>query len=177
MSELKKQTFDIVILSAVLEHISDPLAILWKIHGILSQNGYLRLEVPYESFYYRNWFGDSFTQKYLNLLAHSLNKVMKFGSVEFLNENKRRQRRDHSWDVVEDDFDLNFLDLESVFASFERFPELSFYVGEYSLDFISLMIFFLVKRLSDLFSIVSGYPFSFSVSDGDEGAGAHGILD
>ena len=49
-----------------------------------------------------------------------------------------------------DDFDFNFLDLKSVFAGFEGFPELSFHDGEYGFDFISLMIFFLVKRLSDI---------------------------
>lgn len=77
MKDLEKQTFNIVILSAVLEHVSDPLAILRKIRGILSTNGYLLLEVPYESFYYRNWFGDSITQKYLNLLTHSPKQVVK----------------------------------------------------------------------------------------------------
>lgn len=77
ISDLEKQTFDIVILSAVLEHVSDPLAILQKIHGILSQNGYLLLEVPYESFYYRNWFGDSLTKNYLDLLLHFPRQALK----------------------------------------------------------------------------------------------------
>jgi hypothetical protein len=39
------------------------------------------------------------------------------------------------------------------------------------------MIFYLVKRSSDSSSIVTCNPFSFSVSDGDEGTGPHGILD
>jgi 2-polyprenyl-3-methyl-5-hydroxy-6-metoxy-1,4-benzoquinol methylase len=77
ISDLENQTYDIVILSAVLEHVSDPHAILRKIHMILSENGYLLLQVPYESFYYQNWFGDSLTRKYLNLLAYSPRQVMK----------------------------------------------------------------------------------------------------
>jgi hypothetical protein len=78
---------------------------------------------------------------------------------------------------VEDNFDLNFLDPESVFASFEIFPKLSFQDGEYGFNLVSLMIFFLIKRLIDPSSIVSGYLFSFSVSDRDEKTGAQGILD
>ena len=65
-------------------------------------------------------------------------------------------------------------DLESVFSCLEGFPELSFQDGEYGFDLVSLMIFFLIERLSDSSSIVSGNPFPFSVSYGDEGAGVEG---
>ena len=61
--------------------------------------------------------------------------------------------------------DFDFLDLESVFPSFERFPELSFHDGEHGFDIVSLMIFFLIERLSDSSSIISGDSLTFSVSD------------
>ncbi|WP_421910136.1 class I SAM-dependent methyltransferase [Methanolacinia petrolearia] len=63
-------TFDVVILSMVLEHVSDPHVILNKIHEILAPDGYLVLEVPYEPFKYKNWFGNK-TENYLNKLANS----------------------------------------------------------------------------------------------------------
>jgi len=67
--------------------------------------------------------------------------------------------------------------LDSVFPRFEGFSELSFQDGEYGFDFISLMVFFLIERLSDSSSIVSGYSFTFSVSDRDERARVESISD
>ena len=60
------------------------------------------------------------------------------------------------------------LNLESVFSSFKGFTEPSFQDREHGFNLIPLMIFFVVENLSDTFSIVSGNPFPFSVSDWDK---------
>jgi len=44
--DFDKEKFDFIILSQVLEHISDPLQILMKIRTLLSQNGILAIAVP-----------------------------------------------------------------------------------------------------------------------------------
>jgi 2-polyprenyl-3-methyl-5-hydroxy-6-metoxy-1,4-benzoquinol methylase len=54
--------FDIIILFHVLEHLPDPLATLKKVHLLLSENGFLLIEVPnfgsFESLVFRSkWIG------------------------------------------------------------------------------------------------------------------------
>lgn len=56
-------------------------------------------------------------------------------------------------------------DMESLFPSLKRFTKLSFQNGEYSLDLVSLMILFLIERVSNSSSIMFGYSFSFPFSD------------
>ena len=69
---------------------------------------------------------------------------------------------------MKDHLNFNFLDLESVFTSFEGFTELSFQDRENRFDFVSLVIFALIEQLSKLSSIVSGDSFSFPVPDRDK---------
>ena len=76
-----------------------------------------------------------------------------------------------------DHFDFDLLDLESVFPSLERLTELSFQNREYGFDFVSLMVFFIIKRQSDSFSIISGDSFTFSISDRDKGTRVERISD
>ena len=54
------------------------------------------------------------------------------------------------------------------FSCFQRFSELSFNDGERGFDLVSLMIPGLVERSGEFSTIDAKYPFSFSVSDGDE---------
>ena len=70
---------------------------------------------------------------------------------------------------MEDHFDFNLLDLETVYLSLEGFPKLSFQDIEHGFDFVALMIFFLIERQSDSSSIISEDTFPFSVSDRDKG--------
>jgi hypothetical protein len=67
--------------------------------------------------------------------------------------------------------------LKSVFPSFKGFTEHSFQNGEYGFDFVSLMVFFIIECLSDSSSIMSGDPFTFSISDRDKGTGVEGTPD
>jgi hypothetical protein len=63
----------------------------------------------------------------------------------------------------------------SEFTSFESFAELSFQDREDGFDFVSLMIFFLVKRLSDPSTIISGDSLPFSISNRNKRAGVERI--
>jgi hypothetical protein len=79
-----------------------------------------------------------------------------------------QERMNNFWDIVEDQFDLEFFDLRLEFSCFQSFSELSFNDGEYSFDLVSLMIPGLVERSGEFSTIDAEYPFSFSVSDRDK---------
>jgi hypothetical protein len=80
-------------------------------------------------------------------------------------------------EVIEDNFDFDLLDLKTILPRFEGLPELSFQDGEHGFNFVSLMIFFLIERLSDSSSIISGDSFTFSVSDRDKRTRVERVLD
>jgi len=71
--------------------------------------------------------------------------------------------------VVEDYYDFDLLDLETVFTSFKSFTEFSFNDGEYCFNVVSLMISLIIEHESDPISIIPEDSFPFSVSDGNVG--------
>ena len=87
------------------------------------------------------------------------------GSVEFLNDNQNRDWVHQPWEVIEDHFNFDLLDLESVFSCLEGFTELPSQDGEHGFNFISLMILNRVEQQHHSPSIISGDSLSFSIPD------------
>jgi len=74
------ESVDVVTVFHILEHITDPICFLHKIHGLLNENGILIVEVPnlddvlvnlpsYGEFYYQNAHCTYFTPETLKLLV------------------------------------------------------------------------------------------------------------
>ena len=54
LDDVKKQKYDFVISTEVLEHLSDPNQILKQLKELIAENGYLFIEVPFDSPFYKH---------------------------------------------------------------------------------------------------------------------------
>ena len=80
---LPQNTYDIVIMNQLIEHLWKPVQVLQKLHGALRRNGFLNIETPNISGYDRKFFvnskwGGYYYPRHLNLFSfESLAKLLK----------------------------------------------------------------------------------------------------
>jgi len=57
LDECKEQKYDFIICTAMLEHVSDPYQILIQIKQLLNKDGYLYIDVPFDSPFFKHKTG------------------------------------------------------------------------------------------------------------------------
>ena len=113
-SELVGRSFDLTLLLGVLEHCSEPLAILQQLRPLIRTNGHLLIGVPYEWYSLESMGSGNFYKWYLDALFKSglLLKLVDFYSTIF----RVRAARIPPLGILKCHEHLNFFNQKSIAA-------------------------------------------------------------
>lgn len=82
----RRERFDIIIFRHLIEHVSDPIAFLYKVKKILQKKGIIIFETPNAEYYFKHGSFETFNlQHYHNFTLHSIWHMLKRASLRLYN--------------------------------------------------------------------------------------------